>query len=166
MKKGRMAEIVKELQGASKMHLKQSKEIAEHIDDMGSPAKKNGYDKVDVQDLQDMGEVKKDKKGKQYVVNERLTGTSKDTLSVGNHYSGRKYKPGELIDETDYEDMSEKANKTAPINKIEKIEKQSLQTKYRKFKAKAGSKVRKLLGEPEPAIIVQKKQKVSKNLMK
>ena len=39
MKKGRMAEIVKELQGASKMHLKQSKEIAEHIDDMGSPAK-------------------------------------------------------------------------------------------------------------------------------
>ena len=39
MKKGRMAEIVKELQVASKMHLKQSKEIAEHIDDMKSPAK-------------------------------------------------------------------------------------------------------------------------------
>jgi hypothetical protein len=39
MKKGRMAEIVKELQGASKMHLKQSKEIEEHIDDMKSPAK-------------------------------------------------------------------------------------------------------------------------------
>ena len=31
-------------------------------------------------------------------------------------------------------------------------EKQSLQTKYRKFKAQAGSKIRKLLGEPEPAI--------------
>ena len=117
MKKGRMAEIVKELQGASKMHLKQSKEIAEHIDDMGSPAKKNGYDKVDVQDLQDMGEVKKDKKGKQYVVNERLTGTSKDTLNVGNHYSGRKYKTGELIDETDYENMSEKANQS-PTSRI------------------------------------------------
>ena len=43
MKKGRMAEIVKELQGASKMHLKQSKEIEAHIDDMGSPAKKNGF---------------------------------------------------------------------------------------------------------------------------
>jgi len=41
MKKNRMQEIVKELQGASKMHLKQSKEIAEHIDDMGSPAKMN-----------------------------------------------------------------------------------------------------------------------------
>ena len=41
MKKGRMAEIVKELQGASKMHLKQSKEIAEHIDDMKSPVNKN-----------------------------------------------------------------------------------------------------------------------------
>ena len=45
-------------------------------------------------------------------VNEKLTGTSRDTLSVGNHYSGRKYKPNELIDETDYENMSEKANKT------------------------------------------------------
>jgi len=112
MKKGRLKEIVAELQAASKMHLKQSKEIEAHIDDMGSPAKKNGYDKVDVQDLQDMGEVKKDKKGKQYVVNEKLTGTSRDTLSVGNHYSGRKYKPNELIDETDYENMSEKANKT------------------------------------------------------
>ena len=39
MKKGRLKEIVKELQGASKMHLKQSKEIASHIDDMESPAK-------------------------------------------------------------------------------------------------------------------------------
>ena len=37
MKKGRLAEIVKELQGASKMHLKQSKEIDSHIDDMESP---------------------------------------------------------------------------------------------------------------------------------
>ena len=40
MKKGRMAEIVKELEGASKMHLKQSKEIAKHIDDMASSDKK------------------------------------------------------------------------------------------------------------------------------
>tara|TARA_R110000823_G_scaffold118625_1_gene242659 strand:- start:239 stop:484 length:246 start_codon:yes stop_codon:yes gene_type:complete len=39
MKKNRLKEIVSELQGASEMHLKQSKEIAEHIDDMGSPAK-------------------------------------------------------------------------------------------------------------------------------
>ena len=37
LKKGRLAEIVKELQGASKMHLKQSKEIDSHIDDMESP---------------------------------------------------------------------------------------------------------------------------------
>tara|TARA_B110000285_G_scaffold73221_1_gene84420 strand:+ start:4901 stop:5131 length:231 start_codon:yes stop_codon:yes gene_type:complete len=37
MKKGRLKEIVKELQGASKMHLKQSKEIDSHIDDMESP---------------------------------------------------------------------------------------------------------------------------------
>ena len=39
MKKGRLKEIVAELQGASKMHLKQSKEIAAHIDDMESPTK-------------------------------------------------------------------------------------------------------------------------------
>ena len=37
LKKGRLAEIVKELQGASKMHLKQSKEIDSHIDDIESP---------------------------------------------------------------------------------------------------------------------------------
>ena len=37
LKKGRLAEIVEELKGASKMHLKQSKEIDKHIDDMGSP---------------------------------------------------------------------------------------------------------------------------------
>ena len=37
IKNERLAEIVKELQGASKMHLKQSKEIDSHIDDMESP---------------------------------------------------------------------------------------------------------------------------------
>jgi hypothetical protein len=37
MKKGRLLEIVKELEGASKMHLKQSKEIKSHIKDMESP---------------------------------------------------------------------------------------------------------------------------------
>ena len=42
MKKGRLKEIVSELQGASKMHLKQSKEIAEHIDDMKTPLKFKG----------------------------------------------------------------------------------------------------------------------------
>jgi len=37
LQKGRLSEIVKELQGASKMHLKQSKEINSHIKDMGTP---------------------------------------------------------------------------------------------------------------------------------
>mgnify|MGYP003647465965 CR=1 FL=1 len=37
LKKGRLSEIVKELQGASEMHLKQSKEINSHIEDMASP---------------------------------------------------------------------------------------------------------------------------------
>ena len=48
MKKGRLKEIVAELQGASKMHLKQSKEIEEHIDDMGSPAKQTIADVASV----------------------------------------------------------------------------------------------------------------------
>ena len=42
LKKGRLAEIVKELQIASKMHLKQSKEIDSHIDDMESPLNQKG----------------------------------------------------------------------------------------------------------------------------
>jgi len=41
LKKGRLSEIVKELAGASKMHLKQSKEIESHIEDMGSPLEKS-----------------------------------------------------------------------------------------------------------------------------
>ncbi len=41
LKKGRLSEIVKELQGASKMHLKQSKEIDSHIEDMKSPLELN-----------------------------------------------------------------------------------------------------------------------------
>ena len=35
-----LSKIVKELKGASKMHLKQSKEIGKHIDDMESPIKR------------------------------------------------------------------------------------------------------------------------------
>mgnify|MGYP003637354119 CR=1 FL=1 len=35
-----LSKIVKELEGASKMHLKQSKEINKHIDDMESPIKR------------------------------------------------------------------------------------------------------------------------------
>ena len=43
LKKGRLSEIVKELQGASKMHLKQSKEIDSHIEDMGTPLEKGSW---------------------------------------------------------------------------------------------------------------------------
>ena len=48
LEKGRLSEIVKELQGASKMHLKQSKEIDSHIKDMESPLEKKDacYHKV------------------------------------------------------------------------------------------------------------------------
>ena len=66
-----------------------------------------------VQDLQDMGAVKEDKKG-QYVVN-RNPESVRDTLRFPQgtkHYSGRDYKVGELIDETDYRDIIRKANKS------------------------------------------------------
>ena len=66
-----------------------------------------------VQDLQDMGAVKEDKKG-QYVVNENATSVS-DTLRFPKgtkHYSGKPYKKGQLIDESDYEDIIKKVNKS------------------------------------------------------
>ena len=66
-----------------------------------------------VQDLQDMGAVKEDKKG-QYVVNENATSVS-DTLRFPKgtkHYSGKPYKTGQLIDESDYEDIIKKVNKS------------------------------------------------------
>ena len=70
------------------------------------------YNEVNVQDLQDMGKVKKNKKGK-YVVNENAT-TVKDTLYIPKKfksYTGKKPKVGEMIDETDYENLSKKVNK-------------------------------------------------------
>ena len=73
------------------------------------------YKMVNVQDLEDMGAVKSDKKGK-YVVNsdEMKTGTPRDTLRLprgAKHYTGRNYKVGELIDESDFEDFAKDVNK-------------------------------------------------------
>jgi len=91
MKKNRLQEIVKELQGASKMHLKQSKEVQQHIDDMASPVKQkyeplvskykegdliNEDDASELTDLNvhDLSEIKKDKRS-QYMVT-----TNNDTI--------------------------------------------------------------------------------------
>ena len=73
------------------------------------------YKMVNVQDLEDMGAVKSDKIGK-FVVNsdEFKTGTSRDTLRLprgAKHYTGRDYKVGELIDESDFEDFAKDVNK-------------------------------------------------------
>ena len=115
--KQKLKTIIEELQNASKMHLRQSKELASHAKDMdkGSPANQN-YNEVNVQDLQDMGKVKKNKKGK-YVVNENPT-TVNDTLYIPKKfksYTGKKPKVGEMIDESDYENLSSQANN--PINR-------------------------------------------------
>tara|TARA_R100001509_G_scaffold155993_1_gene118877 strand:- start:762 stop:1535 length:774 start_codon:yes stop_codon:yes gene_type:complete len=67
-----------------------------------------------VQDLQDMGAVKEDKKG-QYVVNITSNPKASDTLRFPKgttHFSGKRYKKGQLIDETDYEDIIKKVNKS------------------------------------------------------
>jgi hypothetical protein len=86
--------------------------------DKGSPANQN-YNEVNVQDLQDMGKVKKNKKGK-YVVNENPK-TEKDTLYIPKNtksYTGKKIKVGEMIDESDYEDISRKVNNPVNRNKF------------------------------------------------
>jgi len=74
---------------------------------------KTKYKAVNVQDLQDMGAVKSDKKG-QYVVNENPKSV-RDTLRFPKgtrHYSGKKYVTGQLIDESDFEDIIKKVNKS------------------------------------------------------
>jgi len=78
MKKDGLSTIVKELENASKMHLKQSKEIQKHIDDMKSPANFN-------QDVsgENLGNIQKDKKGNEYALvdNETADGLkSGDTI--------------------------------------------------------------------------------------
>ena len=63
--------------------------------------------------LQGLGAVKSDKKG-QYVVNENPESV-RDTLRFPQgtkHYSGKPYKIGETIDETDYEEIVKKVNKS------------------------------------------------------
>jgi len=45
-KKTKIDIIIEELQNASKMHLRQSKELSSHVDDMGSPAKQTASDAI------------------------------------------------------------------------------------------------------------------------
>ena len=86
------------------------RQVTQRINMNGDPKK---YNAVNVQDLQDMGAVKEDKKG-QYVVNENPQSV-KDTLRFPlgtKHYSGKPYKSGQLIDETDFEEIIKKVNKS------------------------------------------------------
>ena len=65
-----------------------------------------------VQDLEDMGAVKEDKKG-QYVVNISSNPKPSDTLRFPKgtkHHSGKPYKKGQLIDETDYDKIIKQVN--------------------------------------------------------
>ena len=74
--KQKLKTIIEELQNASKMHLRQSKELEK----MESPANKNG-----ITVGENTGKVKKDKKGK-YVLRseESVAGKKGDTLRIKN----------------------------------------------------------------------------------
>ena len=82
MKKDGLSTIVKELENASKMHLRQSKKIKEHIDDMKSPANFS-------QDIsgENLDYIKKDKKGNEYALVDSETANglkSGDTIRPAN----------------------------------------------------------------------------------
>jgi len=78
-----------------------SKESASPLTQKTSTSDK--YNRVGVQNLQDMGRIKTDKKGK-YVVNEELRGSKQDTLRLKNKSLG---KVGSLISDSDYSDASD-----------------------------------------------------------
>ena len=185
MKKGRLKEIVAELQAASKMHLKQSKEIEAHIDDMGSPAKMGKGDPYKKGELIDETDHEESMYKSTNSPDKLISGTSYNVENVSKIQSDKKGQFMTSLDQSEYYGGPKPTSSTVSNYDQGKNQTrdtlrpavgkrflktydnpQSLQTKYRKFKAKAGGKIRKLLGEPEPAIIVQKKQKVSKNLMK
>jgi hypothetical protein len=72
------------------------------------------YNHVGVQNLQKKGFIFDDKKGP-YVVNEELTGTSRDTLrlpkNVWRSPKNEPYNSGNLIDDVEYVELANKANK-------------------------------------------------------
>jgi len=74
--KQKLKKIIEELQNASKMHLRQSKELEK----MESPANKNG-----ITVGENTGKVKKDKKGKYVLRSEAsVAGQKGDTLRIKN----------------------------------------------------------------------------------
>jgi len=94
-------------------------EMPRRINMMGSikkakdPKSKYRVPTEGVSGLQDLGAVKSDKKG-QYVVN-RNPESVRDTLRFPKgttHYSGNPYKVGQTIDETDFEEIVNKVNKS------------------------------------------------------
>ena len=66
------------------------------------------YKIVDVQELEDKGKIKSDKKGN-YVVNKEKTNTSRDTLRLPKNVWKS---PSGLIDDVDYKNIAKKVNKT------------------------------------------------------
>ena len=100
---------------------KQALQEKNHPNVYGSPAKQTDYphagtkyNHVGVQNLQEKGFIFDDKKGP-YVVNEELTGTSRDTLrlptNVWRSPKNEPYNSGNLIDDGEYMELANKVNK-------------------------------------------------------
>ena len=96
MKKDGLKTIVKELQGASKMHLAQSKKIQGHIEDMKSPVKRQSLTG------ENTGKIKKDKKG-EYVLRseESVAGQKGDTIRPANDKMFKKAVIGKSLGSKD-----------------------------------------------------------------
>ena len=100
---------------------KQALQEKNHPNVYSSPAKQTNYphagtkyNHVGVQNLQEKGFIFDDKKGP-YVVNKELTGTSRDTLrlpkNVWRSSKNEPYNSGNLIDDVEYTELANKANK-------------------------------------------------------
>ena len=90
MKKDGLKTIVKELQGASKMHLAQSKKIQGHIEDMKSPVNQN------MVTGENTDEIQTDERGEySLVMDETQEGLkSGDTIRPANNKMFKKFVKG------------------------------------------------------------------------
>jgi len=102
MKKDGLKTIVKELQGASKMHLRQSKEIDGHIDDMGSPAKRGKGDSYKKGELIDETDHEDSMYKTTNSPDKLISGTSYNVENVSKIQSDKKGQFMTSLDQSEY----------------------------------------------------------------
>jgi len=102
MKKDGLKTIVKELQGASKMHLRQSKEIDGHIDDMGSPANRGRGDSYKKGQLIDETDHEDSMYKTTNSPDKLISGTSYNVENVSKIQSDKKGQFMTSLDQSEY----------------------------------------------------------------